>query len=157
MLSDGMFGTRDVLILGAGFSRAVSDHLPLVDELGNSCLDVGGLRDDPRVPVGGFRGGSFETWLSRLADELPYLSVQENLENQALFEQFGAAIASVLGEGVQEALAGGCPVWLTEFVRVAHKRRATLITFNYDPLIECEVGTGLLYDWGLTEPVFGPR
>jgi hypothetical protein len=128
-----------------------------VDELGNSCLDVGGLRDDPRVPVGGFRGGSFETWLSRLADELPYLSVQENLENQALFEQFGAAIASVLGEGVQEALAGGCPVWLTEFVRVAHKRRATLITFNYDPLIECEVGTGLLYDWGLTEPVFGPR
>lgn len=26
-------GGRDVLVLGAGFSRSVSDHLPLVDEL----------------------------------------------------------------------------------------------------------------------------
>ena len=143
-----------MLILGAGFSRAVSDRLPLVDELGNSCLDMDGLRSDRRVPAGGFSGGSFETWLSRLADEQPYLSVQENLENQALFERFSAAIAEALGRSVHDALTDGCPAWLSEFVRVAHQARATLITFNYDPLIECTVGTGLLYDWGLREPVF---
>jgi hypothetical protein len=106
------------------------------------------------VPAGGFRGGSFEIWLSRLADEQPYLSVQENLENQALFERFSAAIADVLGDAVQQALAAGCPDWLSELIRVAHQRRATLITFNYDPLIECAVGAGLLFDWGQSSPVF---
>jgi hypothetical protein len=144
----------DVLVLGAGFSRAVSSELPLVDELGNLCLAVDGLGKDPRVPPGGFSGGTFETWLSRLADEQPYLSVSANLENQALFQRFSAAIADVLGERVHDALAAGCPAWLGEFVRVAHRRRACVITFNYDPLIECAVGTGLLYEWGLKEPVF---
>jgi hypothetical protein len=147
-------GGGDVLVLGAGFSRAVSDRMPLVDELGNACLETDDLGSDRRVPVGGFTGGSFETWLSRLADEQPYLSVQENLENQALFERFSAAISEVLGRRVHDTLADGCPGWLSEFVRVAHQRRATLITFNYDPLIECVVGTCLLYDWGRPEPVF---
>lgn len=146
---------RDVLILGAGFSRAVSDQMPLVDELGNLCLDTDpGLRKDSRVPGSGFSGGSFETWLSRLADEQPYLSVSENLENQALFERFSSAIAHVVGQRVHGALGAGCPDWLSEFVRVAHRRRACVITFNYDPLIECAAGTGLLYDWDLHEPVF---
>jgi hypothetical protein len=144
----------DVLVLGAGFSRAVSGRLPLVDELGNACLEVGDLGRDRRVPVGGFTGGSFETWLSRLADEQPYLSVGENLENQALFERFSEAIAIVLGDDVNAALASGCPAWLNEFIRVAHQRRATLVTFNYDPLIECAVATGLLYEWGQYDSVF---
>jgi hypothetical protein len=145
---------RDVLILGAGFSRAVSDRMPLVDELGNLCLRVNGLASDSRVPLGGFTGGSFERWLSQLADEQPYLTAQENLENQALFLRFSSAIADVLGEKVQETLAGGAPLWLSEFVRTAHIRRATLITFNYDPLIECVVGTGFLQDRGSRKPVF---
>jgi hypothetical protein len=76
--STGPFATRDVLILGAGFSRAVSEGLPLVDDLGNFCLAKVDLRDDPRVPIE-FKGGSFETWLSRLADEQPYLRVQAKL------------------------------------------------------------------------------
>lgn len=144
----------DALILGAGFSRAVSDGMPLVDELGNMCLAAGGFRGDPRVPAGGFSGGSFETWLSRLADEQPYLTAGENLENQALFERFSSAIAEVMGERVQEALAGGCPAWLADFVRVAHERRARVVTFNYDTLVECAAGTGLLFEWGMREPVF---
>jgi len=74
-----------------------------------------------------------------------YLSVRENLENQALFERFSEAIATVLGENVAAALASGCPAWLNEFIRVAHQRRATLVTFNYDPLIECAVATGLAW------------
>src|SRR5690349_11433785 len=81
---------RDVLILGAGFSRAISDRMPLVDELGNLCLRISSLANDSRVPVGGFTGGRFETWLSQLADEQPYLTAQENLENQALFLRFSS-------------------------------------------------------------------
>lgn len=73
------------------------------------------------------------------------MSVGENLENQALFERFSEAIATVLGENVAAALASGCPAWLNEFIRVAYQRRATLVTFNYDLLIECAVATGLAW------------
>jgi hypothetical protein len=77
--------------------------------------------------------------------------VGENLENQALFERFAAAIALVLGDSVDAALASGCPAWLNDFTRVAHQRRATLITFNYDPLIECAAKTGLRCEWDRTQ------
>ena len=145
---------NEVLVLGVGFSRAISDEMPVVDEFGNLYPKVGDLGNDPQVPEGGFSGGSFETWLSRLAGDQPYLSTQENLENLALFLRFSEAIADVLGSRVQEVLHAGWPAWLPEFLRVAHVRRSTLATFNYDPLIEYAVGTGLLFDWGSSEPVF---
>jgi hypothetical protein len=144
----------DVLILGAGFSRALSDLMPLTDELGNLCLGVDSLRDDNRVPPDGFRGGSFEAWLSQLADEQPYLSTEDNLQNQALFLKFSAAIANVLGRRVHDVLGAGWPSWFPELLRVADQRKATLITFNYDPLIECGVATGVLDEWGAPGPVF---
>lgn len=122
--------------------------MPVIDELGNACLAVHDLGTDQRIPRRGFRDGNFETWLSQLADEQPYLSAQENLENQALFLRFSEAIAEVLGECVQTALAGGYPEWLVVFLATAHRLRTTLITFNYDTLIECLVATGLLNDWG---------
>ena len=147
-------GADHVLVLGAGFSRSLSDRMPLTDELGNLCLELHGLRQHHRVPEHGFRGGTFETWLSRLADEQPYLAAEENLENQALFLRFSAAIADVLGERVHDALTLGWPEWLPEFLRVSHQCRSTLITFNYDTLIECGVATNLLDDWGAPEPVF---
>lgn len=57
-----------------------------MDQLGNACLKIGDLGRDRGAPADGLAGGSFETWLSRRADEQPYLSVGENLENQALIE-----------------------------------------------------------------------
>jgi hypothetical protein len=135
-------------VLGAGFSRAVSESMPVTDKLGNACLAVHDLGTDHRIPPGGFRDGNFETWLSQLADEQPYLSTQENLENQALFLRFSEGIAEVLGECVQATLADGYPEWLVVFLATAHRLRTTVITFNYDTLIECLVATGLLDEWG---------
>jgi hypothetical protein len=144
----------DVVVLGAGFSRALSAAMPLTDELGNLCLDGASLRSDPRVPDDGFTGGRFETWLSQLADDQPYLTAEENLENQALFLRFSAAIADKLGGRVNEALAEGWPCWFPEFLRLCHHSQSTLLTFNYDTLVECGVGTGLLHNIGQSEPVY---
>lgn len=44
-------------------------------------------------------------------------------------------------------------MWLPPFVKAAHQTRASVVTFNYDTLIECAVGAGLLYEWGMYDPV----
>ncbi len=102
------------LLLGAGFSRAVSAHMPLTDELGEAVVERLSLHPDPRVPPGGFHDGAFETWLSHLATEQPFLTTQENLENQALFLKLSEALAEVLGKAMQAALADPEPVKASE-------------------------------------------
>ena len=67
----------DVFILGAGFSKAISEQMPLLKELGQQ-LEVCG--------TGGFIGsiqfgGNVELWLSYLAQRHPWLSEPETLRN----------------------------------------------------------------------------
>ncbi len=143
-----------VFILGAGFSRAASSHMLLTDELGQAVMSHVQLGGDPRIPPGGFANGTFESWLSCLADDQPFLTPQENLENNALFLKVSEAIAEVLGHDIQTVFADPWPDWLPAFLRAAHFQRSTLLTFNYDTLIEGAVATGLLYEWGATAPVF---
>ena len=125
----------DVVILGAGFSKAVSSHLPLTDELGMFAL--------LRLPDGWrhrapshFVGGTFETWLSRLADDQPQLSEAENQENRALFAHTVEAITSELADRQRKALTQAAPPWLYELLSVLHCGRHTAITLNYDILVE---------------------
>jgi hypothetical protein len=131
-----------VFVLGAGFSRAISRVMPLTDDLGHAVLEE--LRDrlPPRLAVTDFPSGlNFEAWLSQLAADQPYLSDGENAQNRAAFLLFSEAIASILGDRVNEVLTGDYPEWLLQFVSTAHHSRATVVTFNYDPLLECMVAT----------------
>lgn len=142
--------SRDVFLLGAGFSIAVASHFPGTDGLGN--LVIKRLReegrvgaDDPWVP-GKFQGGQFETWLARLADDQPYLSAAENLRNRALFVEASRAVRDVL-VGCEERVADRTPAWLFDLVGVWHARRVQIITLNYDTLIERCVAQHLLTDF----------
>ena len=143
---------NDVFILGAGFSRAVSDRMPLTDELGNACLKFNGLQDAQGVPPE-FKGGRFETWLSSIAEPQPYLPEPSNLENQVLFVKFSDAIGQVLGSCVHDVLSNPPARWLAKFVTATHVRQATVITFNYDTLVECAVSHRKIWQPDLTEPV----
>jgi hypothetical protein len=137
---------RDVVILGAGFSRAISQDFPLTDELGT--LAVAEADDDGNgtIPHPPFANGSFETWLSRLAEDQPYLTAAANLGNRARFLRISQAIRAVLASRQAAALASDAPGWLYDLLSILHMRRATITTLNYDNLIECAVDTGLLYD-----------
>jgi hypothetical protein len=131
-----------VFVLGAGFSRAISHRMPLTDDLGHSVLDS--LRDrlPPRLAIADFpRGLNFEEWLSQLAADQPFLSDAENAQNRAAFLLFSEGIASILGDRVNDVLMEDYPEWLLQFVSAAHHSRATVVTFNYDPLVECMVAT----------------
>jgi len=143
---------RDVFILGAGFSRAVAARMPLTDELGNACLDLNDLQGAHGVPAE-FTGGRFETWLSSIAEPQPYLPEPSNLENQVLFVKFSDAIGKVLGGRMDEVLIEPPPTWHVKFITAAHVRRATVITFNYDTLVECTVDYRSIWLPDLSEPV----
>lgn len=139
--------TSDVVILGAGFSRAVSAAFPLTDELGE--LAVGQAQGDGlgSVPHPKFQDGSFETWLSRLAEDQPHLNAEANMANRVVFLRISRAIRSVLAGRQAEALSLPAPNWLYELLSVLHARQAVAVTLNYDNAVECAIDEQFLYAW----------
>lgn len=138
--SNSVIGRHEVLVLGAGFSRAVSDHLPLANELGaHACeharrYDRGLFGKIPKFSD----DYPFEVWLSLLAEEQPYLREEGNLRNASRFAILKRALGEVLAEA--EANAGvERPRWFHDLLTVLHYRQSTVITLNYDTLIEREV------------------
>jgi hypothetical protein len=92
----------DVVILGAGFSKALAEAMPLTDELGEDVLEKVVQGSALRLPER-FSGGQFEAWLSRIAEDQPDLSVADNLANRALFQRCSEALASVLNDHADSA------------------------------------------------------
>ncbi len=134
MIDDGLIKNErgtEVVVLGAGFSKAVSECFPLTDDLGERAAEFAGLKPKTR-----FSEGLFEAWLSRLSEPQPYLSQAENTSNRAYFERLVQSIHAVLSEIERRVVADGLPAWLLRLVAALHCRRATVITFNYDALIE---------------------
>lgn len=137
----------DVLILGAGFSKALSGAMPLTDELGDEAVDLVRAQSPIALP-NHFSGGRFEAWLSRLAEEQPDLTVAENLVNRTVFELTTEAIASVLEDRVAKAKDEALShAWLFDLLGTLHARRATVITFNQDTLIEHAVNQAEMFCW----------
>jgi hypothetical protein len=140
--------TGDVFVLGAGFSKALSDSMPLTDALGNEVLK----RVNSKKPSGVervFHGGDFESWLSRISEDQPDLTHAENLENRALAERCIEEIGFVLeecGDLVMSELTSS--PWLLAFLSVLHARQATVITFNQDTLVELAVDAARWDSWG---------
>jgi hypothetical protein len=118
--------------------------MPIMDELGNRCLpflDTLGYGD--RLPPS-FTDGYFEQWLSRLATDQPDYSAAQNAENFALFARASETIARVLDGAQRSSLLLPCPTWLTSLVDWFHRFESTVITFNYDNLIEYVVKSEVL-------------
>src|SRR5690242_3381792 len=110
---------KTCLVLGAGFSRAVSPHMPVTDELGQLAL-AGISIGELQIPSQGFANGYFESWLSRLAEPQPDLKYDENLRNQAAFAKISEAVRSVLVQRQMLTMTEPPPRWLERLVRVAH-------------------------------------
>jgi hypothetical protein len=133
---------REVVLLGAGFSHAVSGHFPLTRDLGPAALGVACVPEERRPA----EGTGFEAWLSRIGEDQPYRSAEENLAARQLFVRMTTAIGQVLAERQEEALKGGAPSWLEDLLSVLHARRSTVVSFNYDNVVECAVDGHCLAD-----------
>lgn len=129
----------DVFILGAGFSKAVHHGFPLLNELGE--IAVSRLVSDGRlaaVPGDFDENFTFESWLASLAEPQPFLTESENADNFATFAALRDEIVEVLHSAEEEYQESDAPAWLNQLICAWECRVATVITFNYDRIIEIE-------------------
>lgn len=120
-----------VYILGSGFSRAINEAMPVTSELGEAAARVMGT-DSQRFE----EAGGFEQYLSNLVTRMPFLPGHENDRRAADASRILAEVAARLDASELAAAKQPAPLWLGQLVALWHAERATVITFNYDTLVE---------------------
>ena len=126
----------DVYLLGAGFSKAISDEMPLLSELSGQIKNRGLDFQSPLTTL----GDNLEVWLSYLSQPHPWLRESVNLKNQAMALEITEHIKDVLNEKERLAMRKDCPSWLQKLTKIWHETRAGVISFNYDTLVERAAG-----------------
>jgi len=126
-----------VYVLGAGFSCALSSAMPTMKDLSVAVREDLATPDCPEIPGDGTPvANDFEQWLSYLVEAPPWLSDADRARNQAAFFDVSGAVARVLMHKQLEAVAAPPPKWLQPLLVNWHNTDATVITFNYDLLVE---------------------
>ena len=130
---------RDVFLLGAGFARAIFPTMPLLQDLADRIIDTpqGAPRFSPEVRS--LMSENFAHAVSYLEQAKPWVTEADNLRDRALYLEISNAIAHVLDETVSaahESLATSAPNWLNRLIRYWHEHRCTVLSLNYDTLIE---------------------
>jgi hypothetical protein len=149
---------REVFILGAGFSKSISEQMPTLDELGHRIavpfaktpsfvLLPAAART--AVSAGRLPGGSFEAWLSHLATPGPFLDTSEQLHNSAIAQELVKLLVDEIERSEAVALSAAMPYWLRRLVALWDRLEAKVITFNYDNLLEQAVNASEMpwIDW----------
>jgi hypothetical protein len=129
------------VVLGAGFSIAVNPAFPDTDRLGEMIRARLPSDYSRRLPTETFKDGRFEEWLSYLAERQPHHDQAWALEAGALELRIVEAMRVVLSEVQRNALSAPAPQWLYALLSLLHAYRASVISLNYDNLIECGVET----------------
>lgn len=126
-------------ILGAGFSRAIAQSMPLLGELGRQVEQRYTHRLRLSQSVRRDIRNRLEQSLTRLASYKPWLSEADNLRERALYLDLANVIRSLLEEATQEAahlLHMDAPDWLETLLAKWHGEKASVISLNYDTLLE---------------------
>lgn len=124
----------EVFLLGAGFSKAISEHMPLLADLSRKVRLRNSLRANS--PIWDMFEDDLEMWLTYLSQSHPWLSESENLRNRALFLDLSHKIADELEKCEHLATQDFPPDWLSTLIQWWHERKAVVITLDYDILIE---------------------
>lgn len=82
------------------------------------------------------RAVDLEAWLDSLAGAQPYRSDSENREAEGLFLRASEWIGRHLSEMQQEVLTAGIPQRLVNLISKWQEDKSTVITMNYDTLVE---------------------
>ena len=132
---------KDVFILGAGFSRGINSLMPLMDELTEA------VRNNPDIhlppPLVDLEGdvtseikNDIEMWLSYLYHRQPWLRDDFNKDNEEVAKQITQFIADFIDDRTLCTIESPPPDWLSPLVELWNAQRTSVITLNYDTLVE---------------------
>lgn len=82
-------------------------------------------------------------WMSYLSQTQPWLSDSDVYFNKSLASRIREIISQVLEEHISRVVDSAPPEWLNRLVASWHKRRAVIITLNYDTLVESAARLGV--------------
>ena len=126
----------DVFVLGTGFSKAVCNEIPTLPELGEQVMDSQ-QSEELRAAFEGL-GGDIELLMSYLSEQQPWHKQIDAYRHQADFTLLQSSVARIIkdAEGTATLDDSWRPDWLKRLVQYWHESGATVITFNYDTIIE---------------------
>jgi hypothetical protein len=126
-------------IVGAGFSKAISSEMPVTSELNTDVLNLFKDRfpqDYKFFPV----VDDIELLLTYLAEPQPWLAERQTLKNRSNFLLLSELISDVLLARQKRALTeingNKENVWALKLIKRWYSERTTVISLNYDVLIE---------------------
>lgn len=126
-----------VFLLGAGFSRAIDAAMPTMAPLLRSLQDAAEAEQWPTAESFGLsEADDLETWLDSLSVPQPYRSDAENREAEGLFLRASAWIGRHLSAVQEDALGTGAPRLLENLLYLWQHTKCTVISMNYDTLVE---------------------
>lgn len=93
------------------------------------------------LPMGSEESGDIEALMTYLSSPQPFLDAATNLENEALFLRISEWLAHELFERQNHATGSEIPPSLAKLLECWHSSRCSIITLNYDTLIEAGLVT----------------
>jgi len=123
---------KPVVILGAGFSRAISACMPVMIELRDRVLEE---LEIPLSQLDPF-SGDLEVWLSALSIEQPWHDPIEVLQQRELLLSATQTINKAILASEHQVIGSDPPSWLLRLVAHWAATETTVLTFNYDQLVE---------------------
>lgn len=118
--------------------------MPTLAELRPRVLDQLGVDSFALIPY----GNDLEQWLTFLSVDQPWFTDVENLSNRVMFLRASTAVSDCIREIEQEVVETPFPTWLTRLVASLCADSPTVVTFNYDVLVESVLTSlGLVAEW----------
>jgi len=108
--------------------------MPVLTELGDeifNLLGTGAPRGTSDLPP-----TDFENWLSFLAEDDPWLREDDRLRNRSIFLNVSRLLCDFVSVRETAARRDALLDWLRMLVARWHEDKASIITFNYDTLVE---------------------
>lgn len=81
-------------------------------------------------------GNNIELWMTYLSQPQPWLREEHHLRNKALATEIRRHISDIISDHTVSTMESPAPKWLTSLIRHWHSQRCTVISLNYDTLVE---------------------
>lgn len=124
-------------LLGAGFSHAVSSVMPTMSTVLETLKNLAAREQWELAPVFDLSSADeLESWLDSLATPMPFRSESENAEATALYLRIAEWLGRYFKALEAQAFQVGHPEHLVDLLRHWQTSRSTVVTLNYDTIIE---------------------